>query len=134
MSAPSSPSKRTAGEELFLVHLRRTNSPHHDHAEDEDDHDYEIPRKRSRSIGEELFLAHLKRSEGLEPDYDTDPEVNASNASDAKGKDAAAEKKAAAAVSKKKTSTDDVKTTDAMETDDNVMHLRDGRIILHKSQ
>ena len=134
MSAPSSPSKRTAGEELFLVHLRRTNSPHHDHAEDEDDHDYEIPRKRSRSIGEELFLTHLKRSEGLEPDYDTDPEVDASNASDAKGKDAAAEKKATAAVSKENTSTNDVKTSDAMETDDNAMHLRDGRIILHKSQ
>lgn len=134
MSAPTSPSKRTAGEELFLVHLRRTNSPHHDHAEDEDDHDtkfHEIPRKRSRSIGEELFLTHLKRSEGLDPDYDTDPEVDASNASDVKGKDAAAEKKA---VSKKKTPTDDVKTTDAMETDDNAMHLRDGRIILHKSQ
>lgn len=134
MSAPSSPSKRTAGEELFLVHLRRTNSPHHDHAEDEDDHDYEIPRKRSRSVGEELFLTHLKRSEGLEPDYDTDPEVDASNSSDAKGKDAAAEKKATAAVSKENTSTNDVKTSDAMETDDNAMHLRDGRIILHKSQ
>ena len=134
MSAPTSPSKQTVGEELFLIHLRRTNSPHHDHAEDEDDHDYEIPRKRSRSIGEELFLTHLKRSEGLEPDYDTDPEVGASNSSEAKGKDAPAEEKAAAAVSKKKTSTDDVKTTDAMETDDNAMHLRDGRIVLHKSQ
>ena len=132
MSAPTSPSKQTVGEELFLIHLRRTNSPHHDHAEDEDDHDYEIPRKRSRSVGEELFLTHLKRSEGLEPDYDTDPEVGASNSSEAKG--APAEKKAAATVSKKKTSTDDVKSTDAMETDDNAMHLRDGRIVLHKSQ
>ena len=43
MSAPSSPSKRTPGEELWLVHQRRTNSPHHDHADDEDDHDYEAP-------------------------------------------------------------------------------------------
>ena len=123
MSAPSSPSKRTAGEELWLIHQRRANSPHHDHADDEDDHDYEVPapRKRSRSIGEELFLTHLKRAAGLEPDYDTDPEVSASAASDPKGKDAN-EKNSA----EKKTST--------FVKDDNTMRLRDGRIIQHKSQ
>jgi len=131
MSAPSSPSKRTPGEELWSVHLRRTNSPHHDHADDEDDHDYEVPRKRSRSVGEELFLAHLKRSAGLDPDYDTDPEVSASAASGPKGNDTDAKKPV---VSKKKKSSTDVKTPDAMETDDNAMRLRDGRIILHKSQ
>ena len=124
MSAPSSPSKRTAGEELWLVHQRRTNSPHHDHADDEDDHDYEVPapRKRSRSIGEELFLTHLKRVVGLDPDYDTDPEVSASSASDPQGK-GANEKNSV----EKKTPTD-------VKTDDNTMRLRDGRIIQHKSQ
>ena len=124
MSAPSSPSKRTAGEELWLVHQRRTNSPHHDHADDEDDHDYEAPapRKRSRSIGEELFLTHLKRVVGLDPDYDTDPEVSASSASDPQGK-GANEKNSV----EKKTPTD-------VKTDDNTMRLRDGRIIQHKSQ
>lgn len=124
MSAPSSPSKRTAGEELWLVHQRRTNSPHHDHADDEDDHDYEAPapRKRSRSIGEELFLTHLKRAVGLDPDYDTDPEVSASSTSDPKGK-GANEKNSV----EKKTPTD-------VKTDDNTMRLRDGRIIQHKSQ
>lgn len=133
MSAPSCPSKRTKGEELWSIHLRRTNSPHHDHADDEDDHDYAevTQRKRSRSIGEELFLTHLKRSEGLDPDYDTDPELGALSASDAKGEDAAEKR---TAVSKNETSTDDATATEAMETDDNVMHLRDGRIIQHKSQ
>jgi len=126
MSAPSSPSKRTPGEELWLVHQRRTNSPHHDHADDEDDHDYEVPapRKRSRSIGEELFLAHLKRAAGIDPDFDTDPEVSASSTSDPKGKDTNEEN---SVVSKEKTPTD-------VKTDDNTMRLRDGRIIQHKSQ
>lgn len=70
--------KRTVGEELYLVHLRRGQHHHEKEVEgdkesdveSEDDHDYEPPRKRSRSIGEELFSVHLKRSEGLEPDYD----------------------------------------------------------------
>jgi hypothetical protein len=125
MSDPSSPSKRTAGEELWLIHQRRTNSPHHDHADDEDDHDYEVPatRKRSRSIGEELFLTHLKRAEGLEPDYDTDPEVSASATSGPKGKD-----------SNEKNSAEKKTSTDVKADVDNTMRLRDGRVIQHKSQ
>ena len=79
-------------------------------------------RKRSRSIGEELFLTHLKRAVGLDPDYDTDPEVSASSTSDPKGK-GANEKNSV----EKKTPTD-------VKTDDNTMRLRDGRIIQHKSQ
>jgi hypothetical protein len=60
------------GEELFLVHLKRTTAPD-PHPEDaEDDHDYVKPRKPKKSIGEELFEVHLKRSKGLEPDYDVD--------------------------------------------------------------
>lgn len=57
----------TAGEELYLVHLRRMR-------EEEDDHDY-LPRKRrSSSIGEELWEVHRRRSQGTEDDLDRDIE------------------------------------------------------------
>ena len=81
----STPEKRSRanskGEELYLIHLKRTAAPD-PHPEDaEDDHDYEVPRHPKKTIGEELFEVHLKRSKGLEPDYDVDPE-------EAKGSDA----------------------------------------------
>jgi hypothetical protein len=61
------------GEELFLIHLKRTTMTQYANPEDvEDDHDYEKPRHTKKSIGEELFEVHLKRSKGLEPDYDID--------------------------------------------------------------
>lgn len=71
-----SPPKKSKGEELYLVHLQRSNAPD-PHPEDaEDDHDYPHPRKipGGKTIGEELFSVHLKRSKGLGPDYDVDPE------------------------------------------------------------
>lgn len=51
--------KRTVGEELFLVHLKRK-AP----KDEEEDYDEEPPieRKRKSSIGEELYQVHLKRS------------------------------------------------------------------------
>ena len=61
------------GEELFLIHLKRTTMTQDANPEEvEDDHDYEKPRHPKKSIGEELFEVHLKRSKGLEPDYDID--------------------------------------------------------------
>ena len=61
------------GEELFLIHLKRTTLTQDANSEDvEDDHDYEKPRHPKKSIGEELFEVHLKRSKGMEPDYDID--------------------------------------------------------------
>jgi len=62
------------GEELFLIHLKRTTMTQDANPEDvEDDHDYEKPpRHPKKSIGEELFEVHLKRSKGMEPDYDID--------------------------------------------------------------
>lgn len=72
------PSKRlranSKGEELFLVHLKRTNPE-----DAEDDHDYEEPRHPKKTVGEELFEVHLKRSQGLEPDYDVDPDAESPN-------------------------------------------------------
>ena len=66
------PSKRpranSKGEELFLIHLKRTAGEDSD-----DDHDHDKPRKPKKTIGEELYEVHLKRSKGLEPDYDVDP-------------------------------------------------------------
>ncbi|KAL3815714.1 hypothetical protein ACHAXA_004894 [Cyclostephanos tholiformis] len=78
------PSKRirgnSLGEELFLIHLRRTTAPD-PHPEDaEDDHDYDKPRKPKKTIGEELFEVHLKRSKGLKPDYDFNPDAKISHA------------------------------------------------------
>jgi hypothetical protein len=54
----------SAGEELFLVHLRRQRS--------EDNYSSLVVehRKRSKSIGEELFEVHLARSKGLQDDTD----------------------------------------------------------------
>ena len=72
------PTKRprafSKGEELFLVHLSRSSAPDPHPEDTEDDHDYETPRKPSKTIGEELFEVHLKRSQGLEPDYDVAPD------------------------------------------------------------
>jgi len=58
--------KKTIGEELFLIHLRRNERKRSmvDEDSDAEEIDERLPRKRSRSIGEELFLVHLKRSEG----------------------------------------------------------------------
>lgn len=59
--------KRTVGEELYLVHLRRSNP------KDNDDRDVETfsEKERVRSLGDELFSVHLKRSEGSDSNYDT---------------------------------------------------------------
>eukprot|EP01083_Nonionella_stella_P017809 49892_1 len=60
--------RKTIGEELWLVHLKRYQaSP--------EDFDIVSPRrKRSKSIGEELYEVHLKRCHGLDLgcDYDSD--------------------------------------------------------------
>lgn len=67
------------GEELFLIHLKRTTLTQDANPEDvEDDHDYEKPRHPKKSIGEELFEVYLKRSKGLEPDYDIDAKSSVS--------------------------------------------------------
>ena len=67
------PRANSLGEELFLIHLKRTTMTQDANPEDvEDDHDYEKPRHPKKSIGEELFEVHLKRSKGMEPDYDID--------------------------------------------------------------
>jgi hypothetical protein len=49
--------RRTIGEELFLVYLKRR-SP----ADEEEDEEPPTERRRKMSIGEELFNIHLKRS------------------------------------------------------------------------
>ena len=69
--------KATAGEELFLVHLKRQEQCE----DDEEDHDYPTPRLRKpkHSIGEELFSIHQKRLRGLEPDYDLDKDIKISS-------------------------------------------------------
>mmetsp|Transcript_35411 Transcript_35411/g.77569 ORF Transcript_35411/g.77569 Transcript_35411/m.77569 type:complete len:124 (+) Transcript_35411:163-534(+) len=123
MSTPTTPVKRTPGEELWKVHLRRTNSPHHDHEDDEDDHDYEVPRKRSRSIGEELFDVFLKRSQGVDLDRDVpkDSDADAAKSSASNEKD----------VRNKNSSSD--ATKDEQDGDDG-MHLRDGRVVAHRAQ
>lgn len=73
------PSKRpranSKGEELFLIHLKRTAGEDSD-----DDHDHDKPRKPKKTIGEELYEVHLKRSQGLEPDYDIDSDGKSSQA------------------------------------------------------
>lgn len=81
MTPPSKrPRGNSLGEELFLIHLRRTTAPD-PHPEDaEDDHDYDKPRKTKKTIGEELFEVHLKRSKGVEPDYDANPDAKISDA------------------------------------------------------
>lgn len=67
---PKRPRANSKGEELFLIHLKRTAGENSD-----DDHDHDKPRKPKKTIGEELFEVHLKRSKGLEPDYDEDSGV-----------------------------------------------------------
>ncbi len=63
--------KKTIGEELFLVYLKRKGLEN-----DEDDFDEVRPteRKRKISIGEELYQIHLKRSSN-DADNDTDMNV-----------------------------------------------------------
>lgn len=86
--SPLSPSKRTVGEELFLVHLHRQTPE--DAIADKDFGIDAPPRKRSKSIGEELFEVHLKRCEGVEPDYDVSkPETEKPAAKQTKKKKAA---------------------------------------------
>eukprot|EP01083_Nonionella_stella_P105901 304911_1 len=59
--------KRTVGEELYLVYLKRSQGQ-----EDEDEEQVEpIRRRRKISIGEELYSVHLRRSQGLALDLDT---------------------------------------------------------------
>ena len=55
--------KKTIGEELWLIHLKRhITTPE----------DYDVPkRKRTKSIGEELYQIHLKRSQGVNFSYDS---------------------------------------------------------------
>lgn len=77
--------KRTIGEELFLIYLKRR-SPEEEEEDRDIEHHTEV-RKRSKSIGEELFGVHLKRSQGLQDkdeimengpspnDHFTDPKV-----------------------------------------------------------
>lgn len=64
---PVLPSKRTVGEELFLVHLSRQDP---EDAVVDKDGVSDPQRKRSKSVGEELFEVHLKRCAGVELDYD----------------------------------------------------------------
>jgi hypothetical protein len=65
-------SKKTPGEELYLVHLSRFNKL--PRSENDFDHETKEPRKRSFSAGEELWQIHLKRSAGLDPAADEDKE------------------------------------------------------------
>jgi len=56
--------KKTAGEELWLIHLKRFQPT-------SEDFDMILPkRKRSKSIGQELFEVHLTRCQGCDSDYD----------------------------------------------------------------
>lgn len=58
--------KRTVGEELYLVYLKRSQGQ-----EEEEEEEVEpIRRRRKISIGEELYSVHLKRSQGLPLDLD----------------------------------------------------------------
>lgn len=68
MNESSSHDEKTLGEELFLVHLSRFNKK--EPSEDDFDHDYPVPRKRTMSAGDELWQVHLKRSTGTEVDND----------------------------------------------------------------
>ena len=62
--------KRTAGEELFLVYLKRRAME--DIEDDIEVEEHHCARKRSRSIGQELYEVHLKRSQGMNPNEDLD--------------------------------------------------------------
>lgn len=63
--------KKTVGEELFEVYLRRS-KPEGDESNNEG---HIKNRERVKSIGEELFDIHLKRSRGIELDGDVDPSM-----------------------------------------------------------
>ena len=64
--------KKTIGEELYLVDLRRRSGTE---PKEEDYDRTESPnRKRAHSVGEELWEVHLKRSKGIAPDLDGDEE------------------------------------------------------------
>lgn len=75
MADPSSLATRTAGEELYLVHLRRWGDNKMD-----DDIDQGIgsqpfagPKRNAHpSVGEELWEIHVKRSRGRMDDEDDD--------------------------------------------------------------
>lgn len=58
--------KKTIGEELFEVYLRRRTP---EEARDYDEQHHER-RLRTKSIGEELYEIHLRRSKGIELDKD----------------------------------------------------------------
>jgi hypothetical protein len=60
--------KKTIGEELFEVYLRRRTS------EDSDLEGHHERRVRTKSVGEELFEVHLRRSKGINPDNDLETE------------------------------------------------------------
>ena len=60
------PYDNTTHEWRRSIHLRR--SLIDDEIDDEDDHDYAAPRKRSRSVGEELWHVHMIRSQGSTED------------------------------------------------------------------
>jgi hypothetical protein len=86
---PKRPRANSKGEELFLIHLKRTAGEDSD-----DDHDHDKPRKPKKTIGEELYEVHLKRSKGLEPDYDVDVDVDPGVKNSPVGNDAISEGKA----------------------------------------
>lgn len=71
---------KTAGEELYLVHLQRRqgSSDLEEGGEDEDDHeDTMLPWKRPRghSVGEELWEIHVKRSRGMDNNDDNNDDT-----------------------------------------------------------
>lgn len=66
----------TAGEELYLVHLRRREGEA-PKAEDFDVSGTPTKRDRGLSAGEELWQIHLKRSRGEDDDDDDDKEQQA---------------------------------------------------------
>jgi hypothetical protein len=76
---------RSVGEELFLVHLNRSESSGHDNDSGDGDrhHHHHAPelvnpiaiatlRKREHTVGEELWLVHCKRSRGMTFDGDNE--------------------------------------------------------------
>jgi len=76
--------KKSTGEELYLVHLKRLGES----SDDEDDRDHP-PRKRSCSIGEELYSIHLKRSKCFNSENETVlvAECTSNDSSDDEGND-----------------------------------------------
>jgi hypothetical protein len=67
-----SPSKKTVGEELFLVHLSRVGN------EGPGEKDLDADKKHHESdmtVGEELWRIHCKRSSGMVLESDEGPKV-----------------------------------------------------------